>query len=249
MHNPATTENRTEWADPFAVSATNANVSAATRVYLEVRREIVSLQLAPGTTLGRAEIAARFQVSQSPVREAMLLLEQDGLVVSYPQSRTLVTRIDQERISEEHFLRIALESEVVRRLATSPDDATIIKLRGFLRLQEALVGDLEQTALFKQLDDAFHEALFGGAGQPGLYRTLVAKTGHLARVRSLDLPQKGKMRAVYDGHKQIVDAIADGDAEGAAAAMRQHLSSTIDRIPQLRKAHPEYFRTGEGRDR
>lgn len=234
-------EQRTGGMVPFAASASNANVSASTRVYQELRRDIVSLQLAPGTTLDRTEIAARFQVSQSPVREAMLLLEQDGLVASYPQSRTVVTRIDRDRISEEHFLRVALECEVVRCLAMTADDAIVVKLRGYLRLQEALVDDLEQTALFKQLDDAFHETLFGGANQPGLYRSLASKSGHLARTRTLDLPQKGKMRAVFEDHKRIVEAIAAGDVEGAAAAMRKHLSGTIDRIPKLIKANPTYF--------
>lgn len=228
-------------SEPVSEPAAKMHVPASTRLYLELRRQIVSLELPPHTTLDRAEIAARFHVSQSPVREAIQRLEQDGLVASYPQSRTVVTRIDPSRISEEHFLRVAVESEVVRRLAESADAKTVVKLRGYLRLQEALVDDLEQTVLFKQLDDAFHEALFEAVGQPGLHRHIVSKSGHLARVRTLDLPRVEKMRAVYYGHKQVVDAVVAGNQVAATEAMRNHLSGTIDRIPQLRDDHRDYF--------
>lgn len=228
---------------PSALSpeSANAHVPASTRVYTDLRRQIISLELPPDATLDRSEIAARYQVSQSPVREAILRLEQDGLVVSYPQSRTVVTRIDRSRISEEHFLRVAVECEVVRQLAENPNPQTIVSLRGYLRLQEALIEDLQQMALFKQLDDAFHETLFDGVGQVGLNRHIASKSGHLARVRTLDLPKSGKMRAVYDGHKLVVDAIEEGDAQAAMANMRKHLSNTIDRIPALARENPQYF--------
>ena len=160
---------------------------------------------------------------------------------SFPQSRTVVTRIDVGRIREEHFLRVAVECEVVRQLAEAQDHAIATKLNGLLRLQEALVEDVEQAELFKQLDEAFHEELFRGVGQLNLHAHIVARSGHLARVRTLDLPKEGKMRAVLDGHRAIAHAIAAGDPAEAAAAMRRHLSGTIERLPGLRAERPEYF--------
>ncbi|HBN51408.1 MAG TPA: GntR family transcriptional regulator, partial [Thalassospira sp.] len=67
----------------------NAHVPASALVYEELRSRIISLVLPPETTLVRAELADSFKVSQSPVREAIMRLEQDGLVASYPQSRTV----------------------------------------------------------------------------------------------------------------------------------------------------------------
>ncbi|MBO6719492.1 MAG: GntR family transcriptional regulator [Rhizobiaceae bacterium] len=215
--------------------------SASARLYVDLRDRIVRLELPPDTTLDRSELADHYGVSQSPVREAILRLEQDGLVQSFPQSRTVVTRIDVSRIHEEHFLRVAVESEVVRRLAESGSAATITKIKGLVRLQEALVNDVDQADLFKQLDEAFHEALFEGVGQLNLHRHIVARSGHMARVRTLDLPKKGKMRAVLDGHQLIVDAIGAADGLAAAAAMRKHLSGTIERLPALRDEQPDYF--------
>ncbi|QDL94354.1 GntR family transcriptional regulator (plasmid) [Paroceanicella profunda] len=233
--------------NPFSTGQTegpgpaSAHVPASARVYEALRGRIVALELPPGSALGRAEIAQSFNVSQSPVREAILRLEQDGLVLSYPQSRTLVTRIDRDRLREEHFLRTAVEADVARALALQSDPGTAVKLRGMLKMQEALAGEVEQIDLFKQLDEAFHEALFAGVNQLNLHRHVTARCGHLARVRSLDLPRKGKMRAVLDGHRAVVEAIAAGDAAAASGAMRLHLSGTIERLPEIVRENGAFF--------
>jgi DNA-binding GntR family transcriptional regulator len=215
--------------------------SASARVYETLRRRIIALELAPDTTLDRTELAEVFKVSQSPIREAILRLEQDGLVISFPQSRTIVSRIDVRRIHEEQFLRLSVESEVVRQLAQRKDSAALTKAKGLVRMQKALVGDVEQIELFRELDDAFHESLFAAVDQSGLHRHIVARSGHLTRVRLLELPKKGKMRAVLDAHQSILDAVDAGDPPTAAAAMRLHLSGTIQRLEDLKNETPELF--------
>ncbi len=227
---------------PWASDAgRTSHVPASARLYQEIRRRIVSLELPPDTTLSRAELADAFGVSQSPVREAILRLEQDGLVVSYPQSRTVVTRIGIARIREEHFLRTAVECDVARRLAEIGEPATIVKVKGLVKMQEALADDIEQVALFKQLDEAFHEALFEGVGQSNLHQHVTARCGNLARLRSLDLPRREKLASVLSGHRAVVEAIEAGDSDGAAAAMRRHLSGSIERLPQIVEANPDLF--------
>jgi len=220
---------------------TSMHVPASALVYEEVRNQIVSLSLVPETTLVRAELAESFNVSQSPVREAILRLEQDGLVVSYPQSRTVVTKIDVARIREEHFLRVAAECEVVRQLAEAKESPAVVKAKGIVKMQEALVGDIEQIDLFKQLDETFHAALFNGVNQSNLHLQITARSGHLARVRTLDLPRAGKMVSVLEGHKAIIDAIQSGDGNAASYEMRQHLSGTMERLPQIIEENKTLF--------
>lgn len=217
------------------------HVPASALVYEEVRNQIVSLSLLPETTLVRAELAESFNVSQSPVREAILRLEQDGLVVSYPQSRTVVTKIDVARIREEHFLRVAAECEVVRQLAEAKDSPAVVKAKGIVKMQEALVGDIEQIDLFKQLDETFHAALFNGVNQSNLHLQITARSGHLARVRTLDLPRAGKMVSVLEGHKAIIDAVQSGDGALASLEMRKHLSGTMERLPQIIEENKTLF--------
>lgn len=227
-------------ADVDTASA-DAHLPASMRVYTGLRRRIVALELPPGMTIDRSALADSYKVSQSPLREAIMRLEQEALVISYPQSRTVVTRIDPARVREEHFLRSSVESEVVRQLSEMGDMGATKKARGILRMQEALTEDVEQTALFRQLDDAFHEALFAGVDQVNLHRHIVSRWGHLTRVRSLDLPKEGKMRAVLEGHRAVLEAIEAGDGVAAGAAMRAHLSGTVERIADLRRERPDYF--------
>jgi DNA-binding GntR family transcriptional regulator len=215
--------------------------SAAARTLDSLRNRIISMQLPPDTVLSRSELAAEYQVSQTPLREALQRLEAEGLVDIYPQSRTLVTRIDPARIREGHFLRIAVETEVMERLARSADPALLSRLGTLIALQEALADTPEELAAFQALDELFHQTLIVGAGQPGLYTLLRAQSGHLNRLRQLDLPGPGKIEHILQGHRAILSALTNHDPEAAKAAIRGHLSQTLSRLEQLRELRPEYF--------
>ena len=228
--------------NPILPAVSGAAVkSAASRVYDDLRRRIVNLELPPDATLSRAELARDYEVSQTPIREAMQRLELDDLVRIYPQSRTVVTRIDPERLFEAHFLRVAVESEVVRRLARDPARAPTGRLKTLITMQESLVGNLDEVAMFNELDEAFHRTMFEAAGQPGLYGLVRSRGSHLARARRLDLPKAGKMRTIMGGHRAVVAAIAAGKPDEADAAIRAHLTGTVERIADLRQEFPDYF--------
>ena len=130
---------------------------------------------------------------------------------------------------------------MVRQLAENADPATISKAKGLLKMQKALVGDADQIELFKQLDEAFHEALFAGVGQSNLHQHITARCGNLARLRSLDLPRTGKMKSVLEGHQAVLAAIEAGDATQATEKMRKHLSGTMDRMNRIVRDNQEMF--------
>ena len=219
----------------------SAHVPASKRVYDEVRARIVSLDWPPGTVLSRADLASAFGVSQSPIREAIQRLEQVDLVVSFRQSRTEVTKINPARLRQEHFLRTALECEVVHTLAGLDDKSVLHKARGLFRMQAALADDLGQIELFRKLDGDFHRELFIAAGHEALHGHVADRSSQMARLRSLDLPRGRKLSAVVEGHRAVLDGIESGDRNGAAAAMRQHLSGTIERLPDIMEENRDFF--------
>ncbi|TCS60774.1 GntR family transcriptional regulator [Primorskyibacter sedentarius] len=224
-----------------SATGTTLGASAAQRVYENLRQRIVNLELKPDVTLSRTELADHYSVSQTPIREAMQKLEQDGLVRIFPQSRTVVARIDVKQLHETQFLRVAIETEVVRQLAEHPDPAALHRARIFLNMQEALRDSPDQADMFSDLDKAFHRALFEGVGMIGLHIYLGGRLGHLARCQRLELPKAGKMNGVLDGHRAVLDAIETGDPDVAAREMRKHLTGTILRISVLQKEFPDYF--------
>ncbi len=218
-----------------------ATQSAAARALDSLRQRIISMDLPPDTVLSRSDLAAEYNVSQTPLREALQKLESEGLVDIYPQSRTVVTRIDPVQIREAHFLRLAVETEVLRRLADAAEPALVSRLKTLVALQEALAGNPSEIPAFQELDELFHQTLLAGAGQPGLYALLRSRSGHLNRLRRLDLPGEGKIRHILQGHRAIVTALEGRDPQAAQEAIRGHLSQTLSRLDLLRGQHPQFF--------
>lgn len=224
--------------EPAAMPVSGGTVQ---RVHDDLRRRIITLELPPDTTLSRAELTEAYGVSQTPIREAMQLLKQEGLLRIYPQSRTVVTRIDVPQIHEAHFLRVALETEVCRRLAIEGEPSVVSRARSIIRLQEAVADEPEQLAMFQELDEVFHQTLFAGIKRSGLHQLVRERSGHLERVRRLHLPEQGKIRSILAGHHAIVEAIAARDEDAAVAAIREHLSKTVAKLEELREEFPDYF--------
>jgi DNA-binding GntR family transcriptional regulator len=212
---------------------------AAPQVFEHLREMILSLELPPGMHLSRADLASRFGVSQTPVRDALLRLGEEGLVDIFPQHATVVSAIDLTAARQAHFLRRAIELEVVRTLAETRDDALVARLRATVDEQDALRGGREYQA-FSAVDQAFHRSLYEGAGVPDLWDLVRRRAGHLDRLRRLHLPVEGKAAAIVRDHRAIVDAIEQRDAERAQQALRAHLSGTLSQADEIRARFPEY---------
>ncbi len=215
--------------------------SAAQRALERLRASIISLELPPNTVLSRAALAREFDISQTPLREALQRLEAEGLVNVYPQSRTVVTRLVTAEIQEAQFLRVAVETEAMRRLAPDCPPAVLRRLDTNLAMQEAVAGNPDERGAFQALDEAFHHTMLAAVGQAGLHGLLRSRTGHLDRLRRLDLPGPGKIARIIRDHRGIVAALAAHDPDAAEQAMRAHLSQTISRLDELRAQHPDYF--------
>ncbi|MCB1333687.1 MAG: GntR family transcriptional regulator [Roseivivax sp.] len=220
---------------------------APERVYSDLRDRIIRFDLPPGTILSRNALARDYGVSQTPVREALQLLAQDGLVLIYPQSKTLVSPIDSRMLAESLFLRMAVETEVVRRLAERANPADLRRPTAILRMQRALLDAADQIDMFADLDRQFHRALFEAIGMQPLHTMLTSRLGHLYRCQRLELPRKGKSHDIVEAHQAILDGIASGKPDRATAAMREHLSGTMSRIDAIRAEHPDYFTPGPTR--
>lgn len=211
---------------------------AAPQVFEWLREAIISLDLAPGTPLVRAELAERFDLSQTPVRDALMQLSQEGLVDIFPQHATLVSRIDLHSAEQAQFLRRAIELEVVRTLALAGDAGLHARLTSMVDVQAALASSSAEE--FIAADQAFHRAMYEAAGAPDLYELVRRRSGHLDRLRRLDLPTAGNAERVVSDHRRIVDALVSGDSDAAQAALRAHLSGTLGRVADIRLRHPEY---------
>jgi GntR family transcriptional regulator, rspAB operon transcriptional repressor len=215
---------------------------AAPQVFERLREMILSLEMAPGTVLSRAELAGQFGLSQTPIRDALIKLGEEGLVDIFPQHATVVSRIDAAAAVQAQFLRRSIEAEVVRTLAGQAGTALVDQLRAQIDVQAALMGSATYLE-FIAADRAFHRLMYVAAGVPDLFDLVRQRSGHVDRLRMLNLPSVGKQRAIVREHRRIVDTIVSGDAEAAQTTLRDHLSGTLGQIDAIRSAHPDYFAT------
>src|SRR3954469_17558271 len=134
---------------------------AAPQVFERLRGMIISLELPPGSSLSRTALAEQFGVSSTPVRDALMRLDEEGLVEVFPQYATVVSRIDVHRAQQAHFLRQAVELEIVRLLALQPKAPFGAELNAVIARQQqfAKADDFEQ---FIAADNEFHARLYEG---------------------------------------------------------------------------------------
>jgi DNA-binding GntR family transcriptional regulator len=197
--------------------------SKAERVYAHLRRRIRELGLPPGAPIRKDEIALGLGVSRAPVSEAIARLAEEGLVEVFPQRGSFVAPIRATDVRESLFIRTALETEAMRRLAPIADASLVARLQENLADQQRALaaGNLPQ---FHDLDESLHSQLFAAVENPRALRLLEAARAPLDRVRRLALPEPGRPEATLAEHRRLVDAVASGDRELAAAAMRVHLN-------------------------
>jgi DNA-binding GntR family transcriptional regulator len=180
---------------------------------------ILAGRYAPGQRLLELRIAAEFETSQGPVREAFRELEATGLVVNTPRRGTYVAADVAERIREIYVVRGSLE-EAATRLATRKRAGDVADLQAHVDAMVAAAGDNDIARLADE-SVAFHRAVLTSAGNAlliAIWSSLAIETRTTITLMAdgLDLMQAAT------SHQPIVDAMADGDAEEAARLARVH---------------------------
>lgn len=214
---------------------------AAPQLYELLRAAIIDLSLPPGSPLSRPALATQFGVSSTPVRDALMRLEEEGLVDVFPQHATEVSRIDVAAAHQAHVLRRALETEMVRMAAREADAELKLALEQSVARMRALL-ELKDFERFSEEDALFHRLLFAAAGTPDLWYLVRNRSGHLDRLRRLHLPSPGKGEAIVADHAAIASAVAAGDPDRADAAMRKHLAGTVANVDEIRARNPDYLK-------
>jgi GntR family transcriptional regulator, rspAB operon transcriptional repressor len=212
----------------------------ARQVTRALRQAIVTMQLSPGEMLSEQDLARRFGVSRSPVREALIKLSEAGLVRVLPQRGTQVVKISRAGVEDARFIREAVESAVVREAARRADPVMLAQLNESLARQRRAQRS-KTTEEFLDLDEEFHRLLAEAAGRPSAWQMIEDVKPQMDRVRFLDMTQATPRHSVIAQHTLIVDAIKAGDPVAAEAAMRQHLSEILRSLPELAVQHPDLF--------
>ena len=198
----------------------------AEQVMTALQRAIVTGELAPGTKLSEADLARRFGVSRGPLREAISRLEARRLVQVVANSGARVISLDTAQLIDLFETREALEGQAARLAATRMSTSAIAELAALLdRHAEAIAADGGRVYYQEEGDYDFHFRIAHGSGNALLAGILLDDLYQLLRMYRFRLSgANGRAEQALVEHRQILDAIAERDAEMAELLMRRHVA-------------------------
>ncbi|HET6290739.1 MAG TPA: GntR family transcriptional regulator [Amycolatopsis sp.] len=210
-------------------SAFSLPASRTEVVLEEIRRGILSRELKPGQPLVEAELAARLGVSKTPVREALKVLANTGLVLFSPYKGASVCVVDAELAKSVYDVRMVLEPEAVRRSVERRAPDLLEDAAKALKEASAAISGKDQAAL-DLLDRRFHRVLYRGCGNPVMVSMLDDLRDRAALVSAAGWERNPSRRKEWTERKAVLAAAKKGDAEGAAGLLRAHIGDFLDRI-------------------
>ena len=194
----------------------------ASRIALAIREKVIP----PGAALVQEDLARRFDVSRSPVREALRILATEGVIEMTPGGGASVRTLDRAELDELYELRLMIEptiaADIVRRIT-----------RGELTALEARVQEMEageDVGRGMRANFEFHTRLYDAAGRP---RTAEILRGLLAAVQPYsqeNIDHLGGRGQADEEHRDMLTAIRDGDGDRLAELFRTHLMSAKNRV-------------------
>lgn len=208
-------------ADAKSVPREGRNVSI---VHDQLRGEILAGNIPSGET-SQADLARRLDVGRTPLREAIRMLQREGLVISEPNRRVRITDLSSTDFEELYIMRVALEATAVRITVPDLGPAGIAELEGLLAQMDFYLRT-EDFAGFRVPHRAFHEKLVSGAGERmTTLATQLFDHGERYRVKWGSKTSKvwAERRAE---HRAILDSAADGDADATARTVIAHYGRT-----------------------
>lgn len=209
------------------------NTSVETLVVQTLRTAITNGAFYPGQELDEVAIAKDLEISRMPVRQAIPILENEGLVTKIPRKGIFVTKLDSRDIEEIYTTRVALEEVAIKAAIsryTQEDidniEENILRLESFIK-GSGKIPEKEAYLNFLEIDKEFHNLLYAPSGWNRTTKYISQLRNNTAIYRLLcgSFPQKKQKKSLED-HKKIFSACAERDAENASRLLREHTLCT-----------------------
>jgi DNA-binding GntR family transcriptional regulator len=195
-------------------------------VYETMKRRIMMNELKPGSILTELGLAREIGCSQGTIREALLRLQEDGLVTRAGHRGTTVTRLDQEEAEETLAIRRRIEIRGALKSARNVTDEVLAELRRLIQQMEQAARQDDAFALI-EFDMAFHLTLFKPSGLDALEQILTRCTIHTHRSKLWAPGHQRPLLETAHRHHLLLDHLARGDGEGLARAVGEHIDTIV----------------------
>ncbi|MDR3190537.1 MAG: GntR family transcriptional regulator [Lactobacillaceae bacterium] len=209
--------------------------------YDEIQRMIIQLELVPGEKISQKALEEQLSFGRTPIREALIRLQSDGLIEVFPQSGTYVAKIDSQKIENGRFLRETLERRIMVEAAELMHEADYTQLESLIKLQN-VYGEIGDYSQLMHYDNEFHRYFYEISNHLLLWPITQLAALPLNRYRYLSLQTTTlDLSGSMNDHKAIVSALRQHDTDQLTALIEQHLHH-IDHDKELViKQFPNYF--------
>jgi DNA-binding GntR family transcriptional regulator len=204
-------------------------------VYDRVRTAILDAELAPGSIMSQVSLAQQLEISRTPLREALRMLQSEGLIEAEPNRRVRVAPISAADLEELWIIRVTLETEALRLSLPRMTADDIAHLEGSMA-EMAHYAETKDYRRWGAPHRRFHRLLTGHAGDR-LNALLDQLFDHAERYRRMHIGH-GPSAWATAGHREILDACKGGDREGAGSRLASHLARTAFEVSEM--LDPEY---------
>ena len=202
------------------------------RLRESIEEEIATGKLLPGCHLDEVELAKQFQVSRTPIREALKLLLGEGLIEKRPRGGAVVARVTPQRLIEMFEVMAELEAMCASLAARRMSEDEFAAIEAAHAACGGAVTARDADAYF-YANERFHYALYGASHNNFLFEQAAALQRKLRPYRRLQLRVRNRIQRSFDEHQAIVDALRDGDAERAVLSVRKHVIVQGERFADL----------------
>ena len=202
------------------------------RLRESIEEEIATGRLLPGTRLDETELATRFGVSRTPIREALRLLLGEGLVETRPQRGAVVAQVTPQRLIEMFEVMAELEAMCARLAARRMSDAELAQVESAHESCRGSAAARDADAYF-YANERFHYAIYAASHNTFLFEQAAALQRKLRPYRRLQLRVRNRPQRSFEEHQAILDALREGDAEKAVQAIRSHVVVQGERFGDL----------------
>lgn len=208
-----------------------------------LKRNIASLELAPGAMLSENELSAALGLSRTPIREALIELGKIRIVEILPQRGSRIALIDCAMVEESRFLRMVLEKAIIELACEMAPSLDFSAAEASVKLQQFYIEN-RMTDKLLALDDDFHREFYRLTNKLQTWYLLESMRLHFDRVRSLSLASVKEIKIVSD-HEGILRAVRAGDKAEAAAQVAKHLSRYKVDEAAIRERYAGFFTARE----
>ena len=204
-------------------------LSLEEKVYLQLEEEILTEKLTRGTSLGEIALSERLGVSRTPIRSAIHRLAEDGLVKTITNRGAVVVGINRDDLIDIYRIRVRLEGLASATAAERISEEGLREITESVELAEFYINK-KDTERLKELDSEFHETIYKESGNRLLFKTLSELHRKIKAYRKLSLTVPGRLeRSVYE-HKEILEAIAAGNAQEADRLTSLHIERALENM-------------------